>query len=87
MVSSDHIGILNLRVVTPLTSWQPMFDDKPWFVKITQSPQNGLSNDSAADAFQVKSVSINRFIKRLGILDADDLEELEEALKLVMELN
>jgi mRNA interferase MazF len=87
IVNSNHIGVLELRIVTPITSWQPMFDNKPWFVKINRSPQNSLNNDSVADAFQVKSISINRFIKQLGTLDADDLEELEEALKLVMELN
>jgi mRNA interferase MazF len=87
VVSSNHIGVLELRVVTPITSWQPVFDNKPWFVKINRSPQNGLSSDSAADAFQVKSISINRFIRQLGTLDANNLEELEEALKLVMELN
>ncbi len=38
----------------------------PWFVELPVSQGNGLTKDSGADAFQTKSVSLSRFVDRLG---------------------
>src|SRR5437899_7098113 len=66
VVSLDTVGRLPLRIVVPLTDWKPQYANYPWFVEVPASPQNGLSKDSGADAFQVKSVSENRFVRQLG---------------------
>jgi mRNA interferase MazF len=66
VISSDAIGRLPLRIVVPLTSWQVEFGGKSWRVPIPADPSNGLRNDSAADAFQVRSISVGRFAWRVG---------------------
>ncbi|MCP3964443.1 MAG: type II toxin-antitoxin system PemK/MazF family toxin [bacterium] len=38
--------------------------------------------ESAADCFQVKSVSLTRFVSRLGELRADEIEEISAAIAL-----
>jgi mRNA interferase MazF len=43
---------------------------------------NGLSKDSGADAFQTKSVSETRFVRRLGVLTAVQVDEIAEAIAL-----
>lgn len=68
IVSSDSIGVLPLRIIVPITTWQASFTSKPWLIKIKKTDRNGLQQDSAADAFQLKSVSISRFDKRIGII-------------------
>jgi mRNA-degrading endonuclease toxin of MazEF toxin-antitoxin module len=45
----------------------------------------GLSKDSVADAMQVKSVSLDRFERRLGHVSATDIEEIASAVQLVIE--
>jgi mRNA interferase MazF len=82
VVNLDSIGRLPLRIVVPLTDWQPTFAALPWFVHIPASAGRGLVKDSGADAFQVKSVSENRFVQRIGSVTNDQLDEIASAVAL-----
>lgn len=75
-------GRIQLQIVVPLTGWQPQFSRYFWMVNLKPTPANGLAKESAADAFQVKSVSMNRFQKKLGVLTADEVEEIVAAVAL-----
>ena len=66
MVNLDAIGRLPLRIVVPVTDWNSDFGNLSWFVFLPAASENGLSKDSGADAFQVKSVSETRFVRKLG---------------------
>jgi mRNA interferase MazF len=85
LVSDDSIGMLELRVVVPITAWQPAFASFPWMVRLEPDARNGLSKASAADAFQVKSVSTRRLLRRLGSLTAEELEAVVEAVGVVID--
>ena len=82
VVSLPSIGRLPLRIVVPLTAWEPHYASVPWLVYLKPAKQNGLSKKSAADCFQVKSVSLKRFIAKLGDLRAEDIEEISAAIAL-----
>src|SRR5437667_12210146 len=60
VISEDAIGRLRLKIVVPITEWKPRYSNYPWFVQLASTPTNGLTKDSGADAFQVKSVSETR---------------------------
>ncbi len=66
VVNVQSVGRLPLRIVVPITDWKPTYVALPWFVRILAAPQNGLSKESGADAFQVKSLANTRFVARLG---------------------
>jgi mRNA interferase MazF len=85
IISSNAIGALALRVVVPLTGWQTDFADAPWLVRIEPSAHNGLAKSSAADAFQVKSLSTRRLLKRIGMVSAQDLQTIVAAVGTVIE--
>ena len=85
VISSDSIGVLPLRVIVPLTDWKERYADAAWMVRLVPERMNGLTKPSAADSFQVRSVSTNRFVRRLGRLSATDLEAIIAALGLVVE--
>lgn len=78
VLSLDSIGILPLRVVVPLTEWNPRYASVPWMLNVKPNGTNGLSKESAADAFQVKSLSLDRFERRLGRLPVTELGELAQ---------
>src|SRR6266700_2013383 len=69
VMSPASIGRLPLAIVVPVTEWKSAYQQYSWFVALRPSPQNGLIKESGADAFQVKSVSNDRLIQRLGALD------------------
>lgn len=86
IISDDRIGKLPLRVVVPLTDWKERFDVAEWLVKIEPDTKNNLDKISAADAFQVRSISELRFVKHLGELPDNKLREIEEALAVVLKI-
>lgn len=75
-------GKIRLQIVVPVTGWQPQFNRYFWMVPLSPNVQNGLSKDSSADAFQVKSLSVNRFQHKLGNVTTDQLNEISTAIAL-----
>jgi len=82
VVSDPHVGILPLRIVVPLTHWQPRYSDFIWFIYVPSTPENGLSVNSGADVFQIKSVALARFRRKIGTLTADQMTEIAAAIAL-----
>lgn len=82
VISVDSIGRLPLRMVVPLTDWKPQYATFPWFVPIPADSANGLSKDSGADAFQTKSVSLDRFVRSLGVVTATQVDDVASAIAL-----
>ncbi|WP_089936213.1 type II toxin-antitoxin system PemK/MazF family toxin [Candidatus Entotheonella palauensis] len=86
IVSDDAIGILPLRVIVPITAWQERYAAAQWLVRLDPHAENGLDKPSAADAFQVRSVSQTRFVRRLGNLSAEALQRINQALAVVFSM-
>jgi mRNA interferase MazF len=82
VVTVMGIGRLPLQIVVPLTDWKPHYASASWLVPVPANAVNGLSKDSAADAFQVKSVSERRFVKRLGEVTNQQLNDITTAIAL-----
>lgn len=76
VINIPAVGRLPLRIVVPITTGNPSFNKFPWMLPIAASTHNGLAHDSFADAFQVKSVAIERFVKQRGTLSQQQLDEL-----------
>lgn len=55
-------------------------------VKIESNVSTGLSKTSSADCFQIRSLSQERFIKKLGFIDNTILNEIKEAIGKVLDL-
>jgi mRNA interferase MazF len=63
ILNVDEVGVLPLRIIVPITEWKEHYSQAPWLVKIEQDKQNGLDKTSAADTFQIRSLSTERFIQ------------------------
>lgn len=53
--------------------------------RLTPNDTIGLSKESAADAFPVKSLSVQRFGRRLGVLTHEDMDEIAAAIALCID--
>jgi mRNA interferase MazF len=80
VINENAVGRLKLKIVVPITEWKPRYSGYPWFVHLRPTTTNGLTKDSGADAFQVKSVSENRFLSRLGELTPEELDDIANAI-------
>jgi mRNA interferase MazF len=84
IVNHDSMGALQLKVVVPITDALRSIRD--WHVPLNPSKENGIVKESAADCFQVKSISKERFVKHIGSLSAKEMEGVKLALIKVLDL-
>ena len=80
VISSDLLLSIPMRIIIPVTSWQEKFENRPFMVKISTTPGNKLSADSAGNVLQVRSISTERFVNRIGKISKDILKELVAGL-------
>ena len=85
IISSDLVGILPLKVIVPFTDWRDRFASAAWMVRIDPDENNGLAKSSAADGLQVRSVSQQRLIKRLGVLAPIRVAQIVQAVVNVLQ--
>lgn len=86
LVSDEGVGVLSLKVVVPVTKWQERFMERKWMALLEPTTENGLTKRSAADAFQVNSVSTERFVRQIGTLSETEMQAITRALALVMKI-
>ena len=87
IVNNDAVGILPLKVIVPVTDWKERYANRPWMIKLEANNSNGLIKQSAADTFQVRSLSRNRLMKKLGQLNDSKMKEITAALAIVLKIN
>ena len=85
VISSDRLGVLPVKLVVPFTDWKQNFSGKVWMVKVDKSSSNGLTKTSTADALQARAVSLERFVKPIGKLESDVLEQVVASLAILIE--
>ena len=85
VISSDDLGILAVKLVVPLTAWNPSFQGKVWHTQIPPTQDNGLRKLSSADTLQTRSVSLIRFIRKMGNIEQDTLAKIVAGLVIVVE--
>ena len=85
VVSSDAVGSLRIKLVAPVTTWDSTFVGKIWLVKISPDASNGLTQDSAVDTLQIRSVDVRRFIRKIGFVPPRLMEDIAAAVAIVVE--
>ncbi len=76
VMSLPALDAVPIRIVDPLTTWRDEYEGRINKLRIAANDRNGLHAESAADFLQVRSVSTERFIRQIGALEADDVEEI-----------
>ncbi len=86
IVSDDSLGKLPLKIIVPITDWKDRYEVAPWMIKLEPNSKNGLTKDSSADCFQIRSVSQERFVKKLGNLSEIIMDEMRIGLSKVLSI-
>lgn len=81
-VTAERLSRGVVTVVPVTTNVSKVFP----FQVLLEASTSGLSADSKAQAEQVRSVDIGRILETAGVLQADDLAALDEALRLHLAL-
>jgi len=84
IINDDTIGIIPSRVIVPVTDWQNKFEDAIWLIRVEPNAENNLSRTSAVDALQLHTIPISRFIRKIGMLSAIELQKVKNAVKAII---
>ena len=87
IINDDRLGVLPLKVIVPITDWKNNYSIANWMVQISPTSENGLTKLSAIDCFQIRSLSEERFIKKLGVISDNNLVAIKIALKKVLSIS
>jgi len=86
IVNDDDLGILPLKVIVPVTDWKDKYETAVWMIKIEPDNENNLQKTSSADCFQVRSLSEERLIKKIGRIDETTMKKIARALAKVLKI-
>ncbi|HDH31624.1 MAG TPA: type II toxin-antitoxin system PemK/MazF family toxin [Candidatus Wolfebacteria bacterium] len=86
IVNDDTLGKLPLRIIVPLTDWKEQFAVAPWMIRVIPNNINNLKKLSAADCYQVRSISEQRFVKQIGKVEKIILESIQDGLARVLSI-
>ena len=86
IVNDNALGKLPLKIIVPITDWKENYSIAPWMVKISPDEENGLSKLSSADCFQVRSISSERFIRKIGNITPGNAESIKSSLAKVLSI-
>ena len=86
IVNDNSLGKLPLKIIVPLTDWKDKYEFAPWMIKVKPNSKNGLKKYSAADCFQVRSLSQKRLVRRIGSVSEATMEEIRIGLSRVLSI-
>jgi mRNA interferase MazF len=86
IVNNNALGRLPLKVIVPITDWKEHYGVAVWMVKVEPNVQNGLQKTSSADCFQIRSLSEERLIKKIGEIDNLTMQKIKIAIAKVIDL-
>ncbi len=87
IVNDNALGKLPLKIIVPITDWKDKYEIAPWMTKLEPDKENGLTKISAADSFQIRSVSQERFVKCLGSVSETTMDKIRIGLAKVLSLD
>ena len=80
IMSDNRLGKLPLKIIIPITGWKEHYSIAPWMVKIEPNKDNGLTKISSLDCFQIRSVSQNRLMEKIGIITSDEIDKVQDGI-------
>ncbi|NHE57815.1 type II toxin-antitoxin system PemK/MazF family toxin [Cyclobacterium plantarum] len=87
IVNDDTLGKLPLKIIVSVTDWKDRYQIAPWMIKLIPDSENGLTKVSAADTFQIRSVSKERFVKKVGLVSESIREQIRIGLSKVLSID
>lgn len=80
IINDNGLGKLPLKVIVPITGWKEHYNIAPWMIKIEPHQKNGLTKISSIDCFQIRSVSQQRLLEKIGEITSDEISKVQEGI-------
>ena len=86
IVNDNAPGKLPLKIIAPITDWKENYTIAPWMIRVVPDNENGLRKLSSVDCFQIRSVSHERFVKKIRTINDHISDSIKIALSKVFSI-
>jgi mRNA interferase MazF len=86
ILNGGHSKHLKLAIVVPITVWNPNWENNPFFVCLEPSVTNALQKKSAIDCYQLRALSHQRFLEKLGQISPAEMDAVKKAVALILDI-
>ncbi|MDZ7695480.1 MAG: type II toxin-antitoxin system PemK/MazF family toxin [Deltaproteobacteria bacterium] len=87
VLNEGHKKYLRLAIVVPITGWAANWATNPFFVSLFPDDMNGLQTKSAVDCFQVRTISHDRFLGKIGSIPVKEMDLIKKAMALILDID
>jgi mRNA interferase MazF len=87
ILNAGHAKHLRLAIVVPVTGFKPQWENHPFFVSLDPTPANGLAKKSVVDCFQLRAVSHDRFLEKIGSTSEAEVDAMKRAIALILDID
>ena len=87
VLNGGHQKHLKLAIVVPVTTWSTFWETNPFFVPVLPDPNNGLEKKSAIDCFQIRAISHERFVEKIGTISSASIRLVKKSLTLILDID
>lgn len=87
VLNAGHVKHLRLAIVVPVTGWKAQWEKHPFFVSLNPTQPNGLAKKFSVDCFQLRAISHDRFLERIGSASEAQMDEMKRAMALILALD
>lgn len=85
IVSANNLGKLPIKLVVLITDWKTYFVNNLWHIRVEPDSMNSLDKVSVIDVLQLRSIDIQRCMRKLGVLSDELMQEVTLAIAAVIE--
>lgn len=84
VISANEHARMPLRIIVPFTDWKEEYAQHYTKVHFAATAMNGLTKESAVDAFQIRCFAVERFLngRSLGRLTTQEIEDVCIAIRI-----
>ena len=86
ILSEGHDRYLKQAIVAPVIDWEHHLDKNPFFVALEPDSFRGLETRSMIDCYQLRVVSHERFMKKIGTISKDEMNQVKKSISLILNI-
>ena len=86
VLNGGHDKHLKLAIVVPVTACSSYWDRNPFFVSLEPNTNSGLKKKSVVACFQIRAVSHNRFMEKIGEISNDEIVQIKRSITLILDI-
>ena len=87
VLNEGHDKHLRLAIVVTITGWSRNWANNPFFVSLEPDDINRLQKKSAVDCYQIRAISHNRFMEKVGSISENKMNLIKKAIALILDID